>query len=504
MPLRIAIEHHARQRPDALAIAISGHRLTYAQLHNRIARLNTALAALPAQARDTLDLPQDGRLYAFAAGNHPAAATLLPAALATPHAVALLDPHWPDALHHQTLAKLPPDAIFCLSNQTGLIDAARNLGVPAICVDTDAFEIFLGDDPSTLPWTAPTDIFLVGFTSGTTSQPKAFARARHSWRASLDASRLAFALTDQSNTFAPGPLSHGVSLYAMAETLDLGAAFHTITKFDLPEARRAMAEARRIVAVPTLLGTLANGSAQEQIVEITTAGAKLDPALLTRARAHFPRARLHEYYGASELGFVSINTHGRQSSSAPAHSVGHPFPHVSLSLRQDGAEVAQGTPGTIFVRGDLAIDGYLWGGRNSGFRREGPWATVGDIGQLNTDGSLSILGREGGMLITAGHNIYPQEIETALTDIPGITGAVVLGHTHASRGQELVAILQGDTPLDEIRSRLAIHLPRYKLPRRYLGITKFPLTQSGKIARATLDTWLKEDNPNLVPLASAS
>ncbi len=501
MPLRHALAHHARQRPDALAVAISDTRRTYSELYERLQRLHAALAALPLQPRSGLTLPDGARNFAFAAGNHPEAPTLLAAALATPHAVTLLDPHWPDALHQRVLAKLPPDALFCLSSQTGLIATADRLGIPAIAVDTDAFETFLAD-PEDIPFTHPRDIFMVGFTSGTTSQPKAFARARHSWRASLDASRLAFALTEQSHTFAPGPLSHGITLYALAETLELGAAFHALPKFDRAEAHRAMAETRRIVAVPSLLGALCHGQPLDQIVEITTAGAKLDPALLTKARAFFPRARIHEYYGASELGFVSLNTHGRQSSSAPAHSVGRPFPHVELSLRQNGEEVPQGEAGTIFVRGDLAIDSYLWGGRNSGFRREGPWATVGDVGKLNNDGSLSLLGREGGMVITAGHNVYPQEIETALAEIPGISGAAVLGVAHQSRGQELVAILNGDTPIAEIKSQLAIRLPRYKLPRHFYRLADWPLTTSGKPDRGRLMSWLHKKDPRLVPAAT--
>lgn len=501
MPLRNAIETHARQSPDALAVCISGRRLTYSELYDKIMRLHGALSKLPSRTRPNLPLPSSGRLFAFSGGNHPTATIALATALAGPHAVELLDPKWPDAMHRQTLAKLPPDAIFCLTSQTALIDAARRLKVPAIRVDTDDFEGFLAT-PAPLPFPSPSDLFQVGFTSGTTSQPKAFARTRHSWRVSLDASRMAFALTPQSHTFAPGPLAHGISMYAFAETLDLGATFFGTPQFDLATAHRAMSEARRIVAVPTFLTALSRGEKQEQIHEITTAGAKLDPSLLSQAQTHFPNARIHEYYGASELGFISLNTHGPHSSSAPAHSVGHPFAHVALSIRKNGVEVPQGFPGTIFVHGDLAIEGYIWGGRNSGFRREGPWATVGDIGQLNTDGSLSILGREGGMVITSGHNVYPQEIENALVNIPGIESAVVLGVSHPSRGQEIIAILKTDVALPEIRARLALGLPHYKLPRQFFSIKTWPLTSSGKIAHVELKKWLKQKDARLAPLTT--
>jgi long-chain acyl-CoA synthetase len=164
--------------------------------------------------------------------------------------------------------------------------------------------------------------------------------------------------------------------------------------------------------------------------------------------------------------------------------------------------VPQGEIGTIHVRGDLAIDGYLWGGRQSGFRRDGPWATVGDIGRLNNDGSLSILGREGGMVITAGHNVYPQEIETALTEIPGIETAVVLGLSDPVRGQRLAALVDGTTPLDEIRAQLAMRLPRYKLPRHFYRLGTWPLTSSGKPDRRTLKRWLETKDRRLAPLTA--
>ncbi|MCW8843562.1 MAG: AMP-binding protein, partial [Rhodobacteraceae bacterium] len=169
-------------------------------------------------------------------------------------------------------------------------------------------------------------------------------------------------------------------------------------------------------------------------------------------------------------------------------------------IRAQGRPLPQGETGTIFARGALAIDGYLTANPTSGFRREGDWATVGDLGRINPDGSLTLMGREGGMIVTAGLNIYPQEIETALTALPGITGAVVLGPAHPTRGQDLVALLTGETSLAALRAHLARHLPHYKIPRRAYRLAAYPLTSSGKPDRRTLLAWLEQKDARLVPL----
>ena len=82
MPLRHALDHHARQRPDALAVAICDTRLTYGALFERLKKLHAALTKLPLQARPDLPLPDGARNFALSIGNHPEAPTLLAAALA--------------------------------------------------------------------------------------------------------------------------------------------------------------------------------------------------------------------------------------------------------------------------------------------------------------------------------------------------------------------------------------------------------------------------------------
>nr|WP_279391699.1 class I adenylate-forming enzyme family protein [Shimia aestuarii] len=106
------------------------------------------------------------------------------------------------------------------------------------------------------------------------------------------------------------------------------------------------------------------------------------------------------------------------------------------------------------------------------------------------------------MIVTAGLNVYPQEVETALAACPGVTGAVVLGLPHPTRGQDLVALLTGDTTLAALRAHLAPRLPRYKIPRRVAMLEDYPLTSSGKPDRRTLMDWIEKEDARLVPLTA--
>ncbi len=506
MPLGTQLFHHARQRPTALAVSLSGQQWSYRDLADQIGRIDHALRDLPAKRHHTdIQLPPHGRIMALAIGNHSAAAPLLATALDTSHAVMLMDAQWPEQQMITLLDAYPPDILFALSAQQSLVAHAKSQNIPTVLVDKS--DALFDDIPpiSPLP-SSETDTFLIGFTSGTTSTPKAFARNRKSWRASLDASRTVFAVSSDSHTLAPGPLSHGVTLYAFAETLDAGAAFHGLARFSVPTCRRLLksGDVRRLVAVPTMLDALSTSSPFRAVDAVTTAGAKLAPASLSKARDTFPCATICEYYGASELGFVSVSRHTQTASDAPSDSVGRPFAHVTLQLRENGQTVPQGKVGTIFVRGDLAIDKYLSGATSHGFRREGPWATVGDLGRILPDGSLALIGREGGMVLTGGYNVYPQEVADTLLRSEQISAAQVLGQEDALLGQRLVAILEGRIDYFALKAHCAQHLPNYKTPRAFYRVEAWPLTSRPKIARATLESWLDQKDPRLVPISPAS
>src|SRR5690606_34962424 len=114
---------------------------------------------------------------------------------------------------------------------------------------------------------------------------------------------------------------------------------------------------RRLVLVPTMLRRICTDGATAGVAAITIAGAKLTAADHALCAAHFPKAALREYYGASELGFVTVTAPGDPASST---AVGRAFPGVSIAVLDDaGGPLPAGETGTVFVESPLVATGYL-------------------------------------------------------------------------------------------------------------------------------------------------
>lgn len=464
MPFLDRLTRWAEQCPGELAVACGPDRLTWSELRGRA-------AALAASGEPTGLLRQpSGTSFAvdWSAG------------VAEDRACAVLDPALPQAVLDQMRQR-------CREHLPAAPEPAQLRDGPA---------------PST---------FLLGLTSGTTAAPKGFRRSRESWQRSFAASARHFELRARDRVLIPGPWSASLNLYALSECLHAGAAAVGLESFDVAGAHRAIAEhsITRLVLVPAMLRVLADrgaaaGSGAEGITAIVCAGQKLDRATLEAARRWAPRAVIWEYFGASELGFVAARRIDPQdpvgAEGASADVVGAPFPGVMLQiLDDDGAPVPEGEPGTVWVDSPLVCDDYLWGDDGRALRRRGALATVQDRGFLR-GGQLHVLGRAAEMIVTGGHNVYPQEIEAVLEAVPGVAGAVVVGVPDETRGQRVVAaVLPSADGADRrrLREALAGRLAPAKRPQRYLELSALPLTEGGKISRRLLLDWIREGDAHV-------
>lgn len=497
MPLAERVVGWWRERPDATAFRLPGHRIGYGELAERAAAVAAGLRAR-----------RPGRpLLAIDVGNSPAFAELVVGGTAGDGACAVLDPAWPPARTAEVLRRLRPDLV--VTSRPVETDAS-------VLVVGDSYEEWLdgfrGVDPAReLVPGDPGSTFLIGFTSGTSGLPKAFSRSRGTWRASLAHARGVFGVGPDDHTLAPGPLSHGLGLYALVEALHEGSAFATLPRFDAGAVRAGLDPVTRLVVVPTMLRGLHQELAAAPgpypgVTAIVSSGAKLDPATLARAREFFPHAHVHEYYGASELSFVTVrHTPPDAPVDGDPDAVGLPFPGVELEVRDpEGRAVPTGTPGEVHVRGPLISSGYVWGDDGQAFRTDGEWATVGDHGWLDDAGGLHLVGRAGSMVITGGHNVYPDEVEEALRRLDEVEDAVVVGRPDEYLGSVLVAVVTGPGAFDltqaEVLRRCADHLPRHKVPRRVYAAREWPLTRSGKTARARIEEWIDHGDSRLVQL----
>jgi acyl-CoA synthetase (AMP-forming)/AMP-acid ligase II len=156
----------------------------------------------------------------------------------------------------------------------------------------------------------------------------------------------------------------------------------------------------------------------------------------------------------------------------------------------DGGAAAP-VQGEILVRGPLVMDGFYKRERFDTFTADG-WYPTGDLGWFDDDGFLHFIGRGTAMIKTAGSNVSPDEVASAIRELPGVTDAIVLGLPHPVRGEEVAAVIVVGTATAPTQEELIEHsravLASYKVPRhvRFVEGSQVPLLPTGKVDRASL------------------
>ncbi|MDX2143461.1 MAG: AMP-binding protein [Rhodospirillaceae bacterium] len=450
----------ARAQPDKVALICGDQTLSYGELAAHAARVAARIDQLAA------------RRVAIARTNDAAVIELFLGVTMAGAVAMMFEPLWPRAVLDRMRAVHEPHLIF---DDGTVADYAawRDAG--------DAARALLNRPTPDMP-------FLMGFTSGTTGTPKAFIRSHASWTASFAASARELGTSSHTTALIPGPLSHGLSLYAAIETLYVGGTAVLMPAFDAVRAVQLIGAhvANTVVAAPTVLDLIADAGSSATATKIITAGAKLTAPLRQKLAAVFSQADVIEYYGASELSFVTV---AKPGDKCPPTSVGRAFANVAVAVRRDdGTQADVGEVGTVWVKSNMLSSGYVGPVDGTGFRTQGGWATVGDRGSLDARGFLTLAGREGDMIITGGLNVYPSEVEAVLASLPGVREAAVVGQSDERWGQVVTAIVAGDGALtaEALKSQCREHLAPYKVPRRWYRAESFDHTVSGKIDRAKL------------------
>lgn len=495
MPVHDKVCAHAARKGNETAINVAGKTLSWRQLWQRtLSVYGGVTAALSDKLRDPT--PASGPIIAVALGNGLEFTPAWLAATAHRHVCAVIDPQLPLEQLREVLGRLAPDLLLVKKSQQDLTRLAGELGIITLAVedipaaaDQRHVQALIGEVDGPTP-------FLINFTSGTTSSPKAFIRSRHSWRESFKNGYEIFDLANADSTLFPGPLFHGIGLYCLNEALDAGSTFYCMEKWDAAAALATVAQHRvqRLVVVPTMLSAFSRLSSDDhaplpQVTHLLSAGAKLEMNHYRHARALFPNARVQEYYGASELGFIAVSTLTDDNLDDQLSTVGLPFPEVSWSIRDpQGHELPTNAPGTIYLRSEQACDGYLWGDDGKAFTTR-PWgSTVRDIGYINQAGFLTVIGRSGDMVLSGGNNIYLSEVESALKSLVGMVEAVVIAVEDDYLGKKLIAFFESPTLDASQLPALCLNLlAKYKVPAQFCKIADWPLTPSGKIRRSVLE-----------------
>ena len=198
--------------------------------------------------------------------------------------------------------------------------------------------------------------------------------------------------------------------------------------------------------------------------------------------------RILERYGMSE---TLMNTSNPLDGERVAGTVGFSLPGVDTRIADEsGAPLGAGEVGGIEVRGPNVFQGYWRMPEKTAeeFRDDGYFVT-GDLGTMDEEGRVTIVGRAKDLVISGGYNVYPKEVEALLDEMPGVVESAVIGVPHEDFGEGVVAVLVTDgsaVTLDDVDAFLAGRLARYKQPKAVVCMDDLPRNAMGKVQKNAL------------------
>lgn len=223
---------------------------------------------------------------------------------------------------------------------------------------------------------------------------------------------------------------------------------------------------------------------------VTQAGAAMSPALVERLQAALPHTRVFVMYGQTEgagrLAYVPPERLRDKLGSA-----GKAIDGVRLSIRDaEGREVPRGTVGEVVAEGASVMLGYFRDPEASARVLEHGRLRTGDIGTMDEDGYLFLVGRDSELIKSGGHRIGPSEVEDAITRAAGVREAGVCGVADELLGEAIVAYVVADTDAQPTKRAILEacfeSLPRFKHPTQIWLLSELPRTPTGKLTRRAL------------------
>jgi acyl-CoA synthetase (AMP-forming)/AMP-acid ligase II len=484
------VTDNARRFPDVIAYRLEDRTLTHAALHERAARLASAMAAAGVRRQDRIAVMSRNSIEF---GEVMAACQLSGIILATVN-FRLSPNEVRDALE-----RVRPSIVFCAEEFAPMV-AELALAAPVVCMGD--IDDFVAGASGELPYVArPDDIACLIFTSGTTGASKCcILGQREQWRVAVTMNaEMRSDSTDRG--LINMPMFH---IGAMAIISGLHARGGTVVlqqQFDADEAVRLIAQERITlvhlapVMLRAVLDAVNDVSSVDSLRTVIYAAAPMTVGVLERALSTLPSAGFLNLYGQTEA-IVSglpreLHTVDGPRADDALRSVGFPFPGIRVRIvSDDGTDVPPAEPGEIVVQSDSLFRGY-WDDHAATMAtlRDG-WCHTGDVGRFDERGLLYLVDRKKDIIITGGENVYSPEVEDALSRLDGVAACAVVGTPDEKWGEAVCAVvvptagaaLTLEAVQDFVRPRLA----GYKIPRRLVIAAELPVLPSGKVDKKSL------------------
>ena len=339
---------------------------------------------------------------------------------------------------------------------------------------------------------------VIFYTSGTTGKPKGAMLSYRNILSNAESAIALFAINPKDRDIVFLPMFHSFTfsiglilpLYAGASIVivDSVRPFSNIFKqtllkrvtlfFGVPDLYNALAKAR----LPWYFRWF------NRVRIFVSGAAALQPKTLRAMREKFPRAKMIEGYGLSESSPAAcINPLHLQKE----RSVGPAMPGYEIKIVDENmVEVPVGERGEIIIRGDNVMMGYLDRPEATAETIINGWLLTGDMGYVDSDGYLFIVGRKKDLIISKGINIYPREIEEHIDAFPGVKASAVVGMEDERSGEIPVAYIEAEdgqsVDMSELKRYLKSSLADYKIPRHMELVEELPKSATGKVLKRVL------------------
>lgn len=345
------------------------------------------------------------------------------------------------------------------------------------------------------------DLAAILYTSGTTGRSKG-AMLTHDNLASNSLTLVDYwGFTNKDVLIHALPIYHTHGLFVASNvTLFARASMIFLPKFDPDLIIKLMARSTVLMGVPTFYTRLLQNPAltKESTRHMRLFISGSAPLLADTHREWAARTghAVLERYGMTE---TNMNTSNPYSGDRVPGAVGHALPGISLRVTdpETGKELPRESIGMIEVKGPNVFRGYwrMPEKTKAEFRDDGFFIT-GDIGKIDSNGYVHILGRGKDLVISGGFNVYPKEIESEIDAMPGVIESAVIGVPHADFGEGVTAVVVCDkgAPVDEASVLKALdgRLAKFKMPKRVIVVNELPRNAMGKVQKNILrDTYSK-------------
>jgi long-chain acyl-CoA synthetase len=363
----------------------------------------------------------------------------------------------------------------------------------------------LPDAPDFIPLgdSHPNDFVVIMYTSGTSAKPKGLAHKLRSMFRNAKAFASTQGIDHNSRFYLTLSMAYMGGFYNLLVLPFLcGASVVVDHVFDARSSLNFWEKAKTHKAntlwmAPTVLSILLRmdrGRTGEEFCRSSVRHAFVGFAPLPLTVKHEFESRygvrLIENYGLSETLFVTARSHEHPGGNG---YVGEPVPGVELRIANDeGVATSPGKEGEIQILTPDLMAGYL---DSEGHLLETEpllWFSTGDVGHLDSEGSLSITGRKKDLIIRGGVNISPAAIEEVLAQISAVSEAAVVSIPHELYGEDIVAVLklepglELDSILDSVVAHAKHNLAPHQQPARYIAIDNLPRTSNGKVQKARI------------------